>query len=165
MKNKIERYLAKKLCHYNHDKYWKMRSEVVDKHSKLPIVMRYYLWFKCKKIEGKNNSIIGTTLGGGALFKTPPILPHNLNGIIISTYAQIGHNATIMQQVTIGGSMKEGEEAIAPVIGDNVLLGAGAKIIGNVIIGNNVKVGANAVVTKDVPDNATVISETRIINR
>ena len=46
----------------------------------------------------------------------------------------------------------------APTIGDNVLIGAGAKIIGNITIGNNVKIGANACVTVDIPDNSTVVS-------
>ena len=55
------------------------------------------------------------------------------------------------------------EDAIAPVIGDNVFIGTGAKIIGNITIGNNVLIGANAVVTKDVPDNCTVIGNPMIM--
>lgn len=54
----------------------------------------------------------------------------------------------------------------APVIGNNVLIGTGAKLLGGIQIGNNVKIGANAVVTKDVPDNCTVVGNPmRIINR
>ena len=50
-------------------------------------------------------------------------------------------------------------------LGDNVFIGAGAKIIGNVYIGNNSKIGANAVVTKDVPEKVTVVGFNRIINK
>ena len=50
-----------------------------------------------------------------------------------------------------------------PHIGDNVFIGAGAKILGDIKIGNNVKIGANAVVTKDVPDNCTVVGNPAVI--
>ena len=56
---------------------------------------------------------------------------------------------------TIPGSAGQG----FPTLGDNVYIGCGAKIIGNVKIGNNVRIGANCVVTRDVPDNATVVLE------
>lgn len=79
----------------------------------------------------------------------------------------IGANCVIFQQVTIGSNtLSDTKSAGAPVIGDNCYIGAGAKIIGNVTIGNNCRIGANAVVTKDVPDNSTVISgEMRIIKK
>lgn len=84
--------------------------------------------------------------------------PHGMNGIFISLGAVLGENCTIFQQVTIGSNvLKDSKGFGAPVLGDNVYIGAGAKIIGNVRIGNNVRIGANAVVTCDVPDNATVV--------
>ena len=62
-------------------------------------------------------------------------------------------------QVTIGSNtLVDSKGQGAPTIGDNVYIGAGAKIIGKVTIGNNVRIGANCVVTKDVPDNTTVVS-------
>lgn len=67
-----------------------------------------------------------------------------------SGYAHIGKDAWIAQQVTIGQAI---DENVAPTLGDNVVIGAGAKIIGNVRIGNNVTIGANAVVVNDMPDN------------
>lgn len=158
----IKKKIAQFLCHYNHKKYWKRREIVVSNNSKVPTIIVYYYWIWLKYIEGKNNSIIGTYKGGGAYFKSPPRLPHNLNGIIIATEAIIGKNCTIMQQVTIG---KNGKDEGAPTIGDNVFIGAGAKIIGPINVGNNVKIGANAVVVKDIPDNATVVNEFRIIER
>lgn len=164
MLHEIEKIIARHLCHYNHKKYWSMRQKVVDKNSRCPLILRYYYWFKLKKIEGKNNSIIGTTMGGGAVFKGVPTLPHHLNGIIISTNAVIGHNCTIMQQVTIGAKLPGDEEGA--IIGDNVLIGAGAKIIGSIKIGNNVKIGANTVVVNDIPDNCTVVgSPAKIIKK
>ncbi|WP_293729478.1 hypothetical protein [uncultured Phascolarctobacterium sp.] len=74
-------------------------------------------------------------------------------GVVIHSRAVIGKNCKIAQQVTIGGRSGIYE---VPVIGDNVYLGAGCKVLGNVIIGNNVVVGANAVVIRSVPDNAVV---------
>lgn len=76
--------------------------------------------------------------------------------IVISPAAVIGNNCNISQGVTIGVA-GTGEKRGAPVIGDNVYIGAGAKVIGKVTIGNNAAIGANAVVTKDVPDNAVVV--------
>lgn len=66
--------------------------------------------------------------------------------------ATIGRNVTIFHQVTIGRSRGK-----APVIGDNVFIGPGAKIFGGIRVGNNVKIGANCVVFQDVPDNSTVV--------
>lgn len=93
------------------------------------------------------------------MFKSMPKLPHGLYGIIVSHNAVIGRNAVIYHSVTIG----EGKGG-APVIGDNVFIGAGAIIIGKISIGNGVKIGAGCVVSVDVPDNATVVSaQCRII--
>lgn len=100
-------------------------------------------------------------MGIGGYICYPPRLYHGLNGITVSHYATIGRNATINQQVTIAG----GSENEAVIIGDNVLFGAGAKIIGPCHIGNNVKIGANAVVAKDIPDNCTVVGTMRIIEQ
>ncbi len=74
------------------------------------------------------------------------------SGIVINAEAIIGNNFTIFQCATVGSVRGKG----CPVIGDNCILFAGAKVIGNVTLGNNVVVAANAVVTKDVPDNAVV---------
>lgn len=77
----------------------------------------------------------------------------------------IGKNFSVYQQVTIGrGKAIDGNDV--PIIGDNVTVYAGAIIVGGVRIGNNVKIGAGAVVTKDVPDNATVVGASiRIIEK
>lgn len=91
-------------------------------------------------------------------------LPHPF-GIIINRTATIGRNVTIFHQVTIGVNEHHGDLGVAPTIGDNVFIGAGAKIIGPITVGTNVRIGANAVVTKDVPDNATVVGFNRMLLR
>ena len=75
--------------------------------------------------------------------------------IVVSPHSEIGNNVNISQGVTIGGTYR-GDKAGYPVIGDEVYIGPGAKIIGAIHIGNNVAIGANAVVTHDVPDNSVV---------
>lgn len=77
-------------------------------------------------------------------------LPHPQN-IIIGLYSIIGDNCTIYQDVTIGQNRNK-----YPSIGNNVIIYAGAKIIGDIKVGDNAIIGANAVVTKDVPENAIV---------
>jgi serine O-acetyltransferase len=76
-------------------------------------------------------------------------------GIFIGARVIIGNHCTISHDVTIGLAGR-GSRRGAPVIGDNVYIGPGAKVSGRIKIGHNVKIGANAVVEKDVPDNALV---------
>jgi len=76
------------------------------------------------------------------------ILGHGGNGIVIHPDARIGRNVVIGQQVTIGGTGKSGRLS---VIEDDVVLGVGCKILGDLTVGHNSVVGANAVVTKSVP--------------
>ena len=109
----------------------------------------------------------GAFIGVNAKFDTPPILPHGLNGIHISDRAKIGKDCVIFQQVTIGSNTIKGHPRYgSPSIGDNVLIGAGAKIIGNVKIGDNCRIGANCVVIQDISQNCTVVSSiNRIIQK
>lgn len=144
--------------HYNHTKYWKLRQEVVNPQSKKPkLILLLYLYY-IKRCDAFNNSTMGTDLGQGAFFYSPPILPHHF-GIVIAHNATIGRNCTIFQHVTI----TQGDEKQGAVIGDNCLIGAGAVILGGVHIGNNVKIGANAVVTHDIPSNATAIGVPAVV--
>lgn len=77
-------------------------------------------------------------------------------GVVIGETSVIGNNVTLFQGVTLGGTGKEKGKR-HPTLKDNVVIGAGAKILGNITIGNNVLVGANAVVIRDVPDDSTVV--------
>ena len=77
-------------------------------------------------------------------------------GVVIGETTIIGDNVTIYQGVTLGGTGKERGKR-HPTIGDNVVVGTGAKVLGNITIGDNSYIGANAVVIKDVPANSTVV--------
>ena len=85
-------------------------------------------------------------------------------GVVIGETAIVGDNCTIYQGVTLGGTGKDHCKR-HPTLGNNVVVGAGAKVLGNITVGNNVKIGANSVVLKDVPDNCTVVGVGRIVNR
>lgn len=90
--------------------------------------------------------------------------PHGLFGVFISQGARIGKNCTLFHHVTIGSNnLSDSKHPGAPIIGDNVFIGAGAAIIGSVRIGNGVRIGANAVVFSDIPDNYTVVAQNRMI--
>jgi serine O-acetyltransferase len=79
----------------------------------------------------------------------------HFGGIIVSGYAKFGDNCRIRNGVTIG--LRRIEEQFAPVIGNNVDIGAGAKLLGPITIGDNVIIGANAVVLCDVPANSVAV--------
>ena len=89
------------------------------------------------------------------------ILPHPY-GIVIHSKTVLGNNVVLMQQSTIGARDVDDR---APVLGDEVFVGAGARILGGITIGERAKIGANAVVTKDVPADATVVGINRIITK
>jgi serine O-acetyltransferase len=76
-------------------------------------------------------------------------------GIVISGYAKIGRNCVVRNGVTIG--LARVADPVAPVIGDNVDIGAGAKLLGRITIGDDVRIGANAVVITDIPSGATAV--------
>lgn len=89
-------------------------------------------------------------------------IDHGL-GVVIGETAVIGDNCTIYQNVTLGGTGKERNKR-HPTLKNNVVVGAGAKVLGNIVIGNNVKIGANSVVLTDIPDDCTVVGIGRIVN-
>ena len=78
------------------------------------------------------------------------------SGVVIGETAIIGDDVLIYQQVTLGGTGSAHTKR-HPTVGNNVILGAGAKVLGNITIGNNVRIGAGSVVINDVPDNSTVV--------
>lgn len=147
--NRLGLWLLSFIQGYSHNKYWRRRKIVTNPHNKtwLPIKL-YYLWW-IKRIDGRKLCSFGTNLNSGASFTEPPHLPHGPNGIIVGHDLSVGRNVTIFQQVTImhGGGC----------IGDNVIIGAGAKVLPGVKIGHNCKIGANAVVIEDIPPFSTVV--------
>jgi serine O-acetyltransferase len=101
---------------------------------------------------GKLNSFFGhCVIGRGADFGPGLVLIHS-DGVVINGSVRGGANVKIEHQVTIGA---EGRQS--PTIGDDVFIGAGAKIIGPVTIGDGAKIGANAVVVSNVPAATTVV--------
>jgi serine O-acetyltransferase len=85
----------------------------------------------------------------------------HFGGIIISGYAEFGDHCRIRNGVVVG--LKNPDLPCAPKIGNNVDIGAGAKLLGPIVIGNNVSIGANAVVTTDVPDNSIAVGVPAIV--
>ncbi len=79
----------------------------------------------------------------------------HFGGIVISGYARFGDNCRIRNGVVVG--LAHVDEPCAPIIGNNVDIGAGAKVLGKINIGNHVVIGANAVVIRDVPDNSIAV--------
>ena len=88
-------------------------------------------------------------------------MDHGL-GIVIGETAEIGENVTIYQGVTLGGIMPSIESDLQrnqkrhPTIGNNVIIGSGAQILGSIKVGDNARIGANSVVSRDVSPNVTV---------
>ncbi|MBT7064852.1 MAG: serine acetyltransferase [Verrucomicrobia bacterium] len=93
------------------------------------------------------NCIIGRAADFGPEF----VLIHS-TGVVINSDVKGGRGIELEHQVTIGA-----EKGLAPVLGDDVFIGAGAKLVGGVTIGSHVKIGANAVVLNHIPDNATAV--------
>ena len=103
-------------------------------------------------ILNKVNGILGgCVIGRGADFGPGFVLIHS-NGVVINGSVRGGSNVKLEHQVTIGA-----ERYKSPVLGNDIFIGAGAKIVGEISIGSRVRVGANAVVIADVPDGATAV--------
>ena len=80
----------------------------------------------------------------------------HFGGIVVGKDVTIGKNCNLSHGVTIG-QVNRGRKKVSPIIGDNVYIGVGAKVLGKITIGNNVAIGANCVVIKDIPDKAVVV--------
>ncbi len=99
--------------------------------------------------------ITGIEIHQGAKIGEGFFIDHG-TGVVIGETAIIGDKVTLFQGVTLGGTGKEKGKR-HPTLGNNVVVGAGAKILGDITIGNNVNIGANSVVLWDVPDDSTVV--------
>lgn len=98
-----------------------------------------------------------------AQFKGPVLFPHGIYGCFFSINCEIGSGCTIFHHVTIGSNFEkkfsEPEKWGSPKIGNNVFIGAGAKIIGPVTIGDGAKIGAGCIVFQDIPAGATCVMQ------
>lgn len=120
----------------------------------------HWLWNHDLKLLARILSHISRWLTGieihpGAKIGRRFFIDHGM-GVVIGETAEIGDDVTIYHQVTLGGTSTKKEKR-HPTIGNNVIIGAGAKILGPVNIGDKCKIGANSVVIKDVPPNSTVV--------
>ncbi|NHJ03864.1 MAG: serine O-acetyltransferase [Candidatus Heimdallarchaeota archaeon] len=113
----------------------------------LPFVPRY--------ISNIAHQLTGIDIHPGAKIGSDFFIDHG-TGVVIGETAEIGDNVLIFQGVTLGGVSLERKKR-HPTIGNNVVIGAGAKILGPITIGDNVKIGSNSVVIKDVPPNSVVV--------
>lgn len=113
----------------------------------IPVVPRLLMTFA--------RFITGIEIHPGATIGRGLFIDHGM-GVVIGETAVIGKNVTLFQGVTLGGTGKERGKR-HPTIGDNVVIGTGAKVLGNITIGANSLVGANAVVVRPVPEHSTVV--------
>lgn len=131
-------------------------------------ILWHRLWHRIYKIRLRTLSrmfanitrwITGIEIHPGAKIGKRVVIDHGM-GVVIGETAEIGNDVLMYHGVTLGGkSLKEGKRH--PTVGNNVIIGAGAKLIGPINVADNVKIGANAVITKDVPENHTAIGENR----
>lgn len=120
----------------------------------------HWLWLHNFKLLARWNSQIARGLTGieihpGATIGSGFFIDHGM-GVVIGETAEVGANVTIYHGVTLGGtSLSKGKRH--PTIGDRVVIGTGAKVLGAITIGNDSRIGANAVVVKPVPPNSVVV--------
>lgn len=99
--------------------------------------------------------LTGIEIHPGAQIGRGVFIDHGM-GVVIGETAIVGDYVLIYQGVTLGGTGKETGKR-HPTLGENVVVGAGAKVLGNLLIGNNVRIGAGSVVLRDVPSDCTVV--------
>jgi len=99
--------------------------------------------------------VTGIEIHPGAKIGEGCFIDHGM-GVVIGETAEIGDNVVLHQGVTLGGTSQQRTKR-HPTLGDNVVVGVGAQIIGNITVGDNSKVGAGSVVINSVPPNATVV--------
>ena len=119
------------------------------------LLYRKKLFFLSRLISQIARHITGIEIHPGAKIGRRLFIDHGM-GIVIGETTTIGDDCTIYHNTTLGGTGKDKYKR-HPDLGNNVVVGAGAKVLGPIKIGNNVKVGANSVVLKDIPDNVTVV--------
>ncbi len=122
--------------------------------------LAHQLWKHRLKLAGRWLSQItrfftGIEIHPGATIGSGFFIDHGM-GVVIGETAEIGDNVTLYHGVTLGGvSLEKGKRH--PTIGNNVVIGAGAKVLGSILIGDGSRIGANAVVVKPVPANSVVV--------
>jgi serine O-acetyltransferase len=119
------------------------------------VALKAHLPFFPRWLSQTGKFFTGIEIHPGAHIGKGLFIDHGM-GVVIGETAMIGDNVTLYQGVTLGGTGKEKGKR-HPTLGDNIVVGAGAKVLGNIAIGDNSYIGANAVVINDVPPNSTVV--------
>lgn len=116
---------------------------------------RHRLKFFARLVSQSNRFWTGIEIHPGAAIGRGFFIDHGM-GVVIGETAEVGDNCLLYHGVTLGGVSLEKKKR-HPTLGNNVVIGAGAKVLGAITLGDNVQVGANAVVLKDVPPNSVVV--------
>ncbi|WJG09658.1 serine O-acetyltransferase [Aliiglaciecola sp. LCG003] len=121
--------------------------------------LAHYLWHKNRKdlalfVQSRNSEAFGVDIHPGAVIGNGVMFDH-ATGIVIGETAVVENNVSLLQSVTLGGTGNESGNR-HPKVREGVMVGAGAKILGNIEIGRGSKVGAGSVVLKNVPEHVTV---------
>ncbi len=111
--------------------------------------------FSARAVSQTAKFLTGIEIHPGATIGRGLVIDHG-TGVVIGETTEIGDNCTLYQGVTLGGTGKDVGKR-HPTLGDNVLVGAGAKVLGPILIESNSKIAANAVVLKDIPQNSTAV--------
>ncbi len=120
----------------------------------------HWLWmrgwlFVARALSQLARLVTGIEIHPGAQIGRRFFIDHGM-GVVIGETAIVGDDVTLYQGVTLGGTGKESGTRY-PTIGNNVVIGAGAKVLGNIVVGENCRIGSGSVVLRDVPDNSTVV--------
>lgn len=116
---------------------------------------KHKIYFLSRLISQISRHNTGIEIHPGAVIGNRLFMDHGM-GIVIGETTIIGDNCTLYHGVTLGGTGKDKIKR-HPTLGNNVLVGCGSKVLGNITIEENVKIGANSVVLKDVPSNSTIV--------
>ena len=151
-------------CVFERDPAARTTLEVLTAYPGLHAVLfhrlSHYLWLHGLKWLARMTSHLGRFLTGieihpGATIGRRFFIDHGM-GVVIGETAEIGDDCTLYHGVTLGGtSWEKGKRH--PTLGNGVVVGAGAKVLGPILVGENGRIGSNAVVVKEVPPNATVV--------
>ncbi|MBQ6569252.1 MAG: serine O-acetyltransferase [Clostridia bacterium] len=129
--------------------------KAVMSHRRANWLYRHNFKFLARLISEHSKRRTGIEIHPGATIGKNLLIDHG-NGVVIGETTEIGDNCTIYQCVTLGGTGKDKGKR-HPTIGNNVLIGAGAKVLGPFKVGDNSRIAAGAVVLNEIPENATAV--------
>ena len=131
-------------------------------HARIMHFLSHFLYihnrfFLARLISQVARFITGIEIHPGAVLGDAILIDHGM-GVVIGETTEVGNRVVIYQGVTLGGTGKDHGKR-HPTIGDDVMIGAGAKVLGPITIGSNTKIGANSVFLHDTPEHATVVGK------